>query len=234
MNKAKKLFSRLILNSMPEVDENIRRIWMNNPEEMERYLSGLSCAPGCTYVQSFISPISSMEVGFVEKKRTKDCFSDPFWVKRCCEIEFLDEEYPEAQPCEVSTLAFSKEWTFVEALDALLSAEGVKGKKSCDWIGHFLIENEHVLNPAQVEEVLDLSVFGDSIKRVCTHSFGTFCFIPTTRASDPVAVGEINYAVDGWMFEMYSLKHPAPWSTGYRLLMRDIDTRKFASIPAPN
>jgi len=239
VSKAKKLFNRLILNSIPEVNESIRRIWMNNPEEMKRYLLGLSCPPGCTYVQSFISPISSMKVGFVEKKRTKDCFSDLFWLKRCCKTEVLNDEYPEVQPCEVSTLAFSKEWTFIQVLEVLLSAEGVKDKKNWSWISSFLIENNHILIPAQIEEVLEIVTFGDNNSTgMYTHLFGTsfsiFCFIPTKSVSDPVVVGEINYTLDGLAFKTHSFKDPNKWNVGYRLLIPDIDTRKFVGIPAPN
>ena len=214
----------LIQNIPADLTEETMDSWMNNPEVMKKFLSGLRPEVAPVKPQSLFTVIATTSLGALDEKPTKECFPKPRYVYRDNDFDnWLHANQPKTDDCVISTLAFTKGWTFVEAAAKVLGIGADSGIKT---LGKALIENCYTMTLAQAERMVDKTERGDKTE-MHTNGYGNFFFVETGNEDDPVSVGFVDRGGGDWCAHIYSLDFGLRWVADFRLLVRNLDASKL-------
>ncbi|MFA5942240.1 MAG: hypothetical protein WC798_01020 [Candidatus Paceibacterota bacterium] len=163
----------------------------------------------------------------IKEKKTKKCFTGSRWTYRDSDFDnWLPADQPNADACTITTLAPSREWTFIEAAVAVLGIIGIDTNTDVATIGEYLIKQGHTMTLAEAEEMVEKTEKSEETG-MRTDGYGNFFFIETGNPKNPVSVGYVSRDGRGWGAGVRSLGRGYRWSADYRLLVRNLDTQKL-------
>lgn len=176
--------------------------------------------------QSPFSVTATTNLVALGEKKTAACFPKSRYIHRDGDFDNrLPATQPKADTCTISTLAFTKDWTFAEAAAKVL---GIGAGTSIKLLGKALIENGHTMKSlAQAEIMVEKTERGDETG-MRTDGYANFFFAETGNEDNPVSVGYVSRGGRDWSADVSSLGSGRRWSTGSRLLVRNLsDTSKL-------
>ena len=173
--------------------------------------------------RSLFSVIAATQLGAIDGKKTKKCFTGSRWAYRDSDIDnWIQRDQPNSDACVISTLAPARNWTFVEAAAAIL---GIGAGTDTVPLGKLLIEHCHTITLAQAEEMVEKTERGEEIG-MRADGYGNFFFVET-GSKDPVSVGDVRRDGRGWEARVARLGRDARWYADSRLLVRNLDSSKL-------
>lgn len=176
--------------------------------------------------QSLLSVVATTQLGAVAGKSTKRCFVGGIWSPDYRDKD-IDSWFPANQPnagaCIISTLAPAKDWTFAEAVVAVL---GVSANTPTKAMGELLIKRGHTVTLPQDEEMAEKTERGEKTG-MRTDTYGNFGFVETGDPEDPVSVGYVYRGGRDWRARVVRLDRGFRWRADARLLVRNLDASKL-------
>ena len=125
-------------------------------------------------------------------------------------------------PCIITTLAFSREWTFTEVAAEIL---GVNASTDIIVLGNSLIEHRHTMSEAQAEKMMKKTDHGE--KTGLTFKYTNLFFKETGNPKNPVSLGCVYRGERDWIAGVRRLAYAYRGDAGYRLLVRNLDASKL-------
>ncbi len=166
--------------------------------------------PKKTATLSVLAVVATTELGAIDKKSTKTCFTDSSWTCRDHKFGKLPNQ-PEVGPCIITTLVFQRSWSLLEGAAAVL---GVRTDMGSAELGRLLVERGHTMTLPQVQEILD------GAERSGALEPGSFFFTETGDAKNPVSVGFVSRDKRGRVAVAHSLGDLFRWNPFNRLMVR--------------
>src|SRR3989344_8286072 len=175
--------------------------------------------------QSLFSIAATTSLVNIAGKPTKDCFTGSRYAYRDGDFDtLLPAKQPNTVACIISTLAPSREWTFVEGAAAIL---GIGAGTDIVLLGTALIENGHIMTLAQAEQMVEKTERNENTK-MRVDGYGNFFFVETGDPKNPVSVGLVFRDDRDWHAYVLLLDYDFRWHAGRRLLIRNLkDTLKL-------
>lgn len=197
------------------------------PPEVVAYYEGHLDEIPAALVRGFILPkplsisfATTFGLAAVKGKKTSKCFEKG---PRDGNIDgWLNADQPDSDPCTVTTVGFSREWTNVEI------AKLVTGLNTVNMVvlGNKLIKCGVTLTLTQVEAMTQIIEWNGT--RAGTHRTTTFFFIETSSRHEPVAIGRVSRDEEfGWTLCVCDLGLGNRWSAHNRFLLRNVDSSKL-------
>lgn len=156
-------------------------------------------------------------LGAVIRKSTKKCLIGPRWGYRGNLDTCLPVDQSNANDCVITTLAFSRSWTFVESTVAIL---GVGARMDTASLGKLLIARGHTMTLTQVEEMVEATERGEKTD-MRTDGYENFFFVETGDSRCPVLVGQVRFSERVWCARVFGFDFDRRWCTDHRLFIRD-------------
>lgn len=181
-------------------------------------------AKGVVLSRPLFSVVAVTKLGAVAEKKTKKCFTGSRYAYRDDDFDnWLPANQPNAQACVISTLEFSKEFTFREAVASILDISASTDIKSLD---RFLIEHGYTMTLPQAEEMVEKTEYGERTE-VCTDVYANFFFVETGDEKNRVSVGDVHRIGRAWGAHIDRLNDNNRWIADYRFLLRNLDASKL-------
>lgn len=118
----------------------------------------------------------------------------------------LPAEQSVADACDITTLTTTRNWTFIEAVAALLS---VGPGTDVNLLGKALTETSYVMSLTQVEEMVGATIRGEKTR--LNLDYGSFFFVRGKLARCPILVGCIDGSLSRVNTRLYSLEESNHW-----------------------
>ncbi len=198
-----------------------------NPEHLKVALqNAIEGRFGDVKMPSWLSVIATTQLDEAICKSTKDCFTGSRYAYRDGDFDcLLGKKQRPASASVISTIAFTKDWTFVEAAAKVL---GIGAGSSVKLMGQALIENGHTMTLVQAENMVEATERGDKTG-MRTDGYANFFFVETGNEEEPVSVANVNRDVSRWRAYVYRLGYGIRWNADNRLLVRNLDASKLGS-----
>lgn len=212
----------VIQNFPAEVDDG----WVGNAEATKELLAPLSKQP--VKKEKIEEPLFTVSattpLDTVSAKAQSKCFVGDRWHKNGRDSDFdvgryFKKDQPNAVACTITTIAFKRQWRFVEFAVAILGDEW-KGK-SVKELGNEIIRRGFPLTNAQAEAMVEKTEAGEKTD-MCTNSYGNFYFTETGDTENPVAVAGVDRGGRLWSAFVDRLGRGLGWSAGSRFLLRNL------------
>ena len=224
-NKKTAAFIGFLIQNIPaDFTEEDMQEWMNNPDAMKRFLSGLRPQESTVEAGPLFTVIATTNVDAVAGKKTAECFTGSRWAYRDSDFDnWLAKSQSGAPKCAVTALGFSKGWSFIEAVRALPNAPQTDDVVE---LGNWLIERGCTLEPQQVEDRVEATERSENTG-LRTDGFGNFFFVETGDVKNPVSVGHVYRDGRDWNANVYRLDDDDRGYSDDRLLVCNLDTLKL-------
>lgn len=209
-------FIASIATCLPSLSGDIMQDWIDSPQALKNFLGGLN-SPLVT--NGLFSVIATTSLGAVAGKLTANCFASPQYVYRDADFDnWLSANQPDASACVISTLAFSKSWTFVEAAAKVL---GIRDSTDVVLLGNALIAGGHTMTLPQGEEMVEATERGENTG-MRIDGYGNFFLVETGDPKNPVSVGYVDRVGHAWNAYVFTLGYGCRRDAGHRLLVRNL------------
>jgi len=169
-----------------------------------------------------LSIVATTNLPAVAGKKTKQCFTDGWYYRDADFDNWLPASQPDASECVITTLALTRNWTFIEAAQAILGVDTT----DVVVLGNALIKSGHPITLAQAEAMKKATERGDNTG-MRTDGWGNFFFVETGDLKNPVSVGRVDRDDRGWLALVYRLGSGSRWYAGFRPLLRNVDASKL-------
>jgi hypothetical protein len=177
-----------------------------------------------TAVPATLPPLFSVvavtNLGAIPAKKTAKCFVGGIWNPswRDGDLDrWLAANQQASGECQVTTVAFSRAWKFVDA-----AVEVLKIAPSTDIVclGNLLIERSLTLTLTQAEAMTVQTEKGEKTE-MRVDGYGNFYFTETGDSKNPVAVGSVFRGVRYWVSDVARLGSSLEWLAEDRFLLRN-------------
>ncbi|MDP2651732.1 MAG: hypothetical protein Q8O94_01190 [bacterium] len=222
-------FGGYVIQNIPsDLDEDTMDNWMDNPDALKKFLSGLKPPEPETVPPKptpLFSVVATTSIGATGGKKTKKCFISPRYAYRDSDFDnWLPDNQPKADACAIATLASSRSWTFAEAAAAIL---GIGADTDAALLGKLTKEHGYTVTLPQVEEMMEKNERGEKTE-MRTDGYANFFFVETGDPKNPVSVGHVIRDERAWDANVHRLDHAYRWYADNRLLVRNLkDTSKL-------
>lgn len=216
----------LIQNIPGDLNEVTMDWWMNSPEEMKKFLSGLKASATAAKLSPRLSVFATISLGAIAGKKTAECFT---LGQRYSYRDRDFDDWPTTSQsgsgaCIITTLVLARDWTFAEAAAKVL---GIPDDHSLSLVrlGQRLIEAGYTMTLAQAEEMVEATERG-YVTGMNTYSRGNFFFVETGNPQEPVSVVGVFRKEQQWVAFVNCLYSDKRWSADDRLLVHNFGAPK--------
>lgn len=178
--------------------------------------------------ETHLSLLTSIPLGAVASKKTRDCFPGEQRLRGFLITGFLPEEQPAADACTVSTYRLPYHWTLT---GVLLKLPGIKSVNNTTELGNELVKQGYVFESLAQAESLALATISGIDTGMQVHGGNNFFLYATGHEQVPVLVGDIFRArhADNWRFDTDFLRRINGRSADDRILIRNLEASLLMS-----
>ena len=161
--------------------------------------------------------VTTTQLGPTGEKKTSKCFTGALYVHRDFDFNtWLPAKQSPTMASIVTTLASSRDWTFIQAAALVL---GVSTETSVITLGNLLKERGHTMTLVQAEDMVERTERAEKTG-LLTDGGTNFFFVEDEDGR--ISVGRVVREVRGWGTYVYSLGSRGVWGYDNRFLISNL------------